>query len=217
MLDNATLIGFLNDNLPLLLRNKHFDFNLGSFAEQDDSASWTVGVKRSDVAFDVSLKYFPATDSVILHPADDDSLVQTFSDKHEITTRIELLYFNRRFDNFLPLELDVATKNKVILENVVRICRFVEDKFLEGRLKKCNVIWDDIHLLCEFMFEGNIRGVAQNSWFLSLEYYPQLSNTKEFYMVSCDGIEADDEGMEREATKLSVAIAVIEERLSQLP
>lgn len=215
--DNATLIRFLKDNLPILLRSRELELDVTAFDEAAALATWTVHVNRNDVAFDVALKYFPENDEVVLAPVDNEKLVQRFSEKQQIMTRIELLYFNKRFDNFLPQELDEATKNIVILENVVRICRFVEDKFLEGRLKKCNVMWNDIQLMCEFMFEGNIRGIQHNSWFLSLEYYPQLQSPDELYMVSCDGIEEDDEGMEKEAANLREAIGIIEERLASLP
>lgn len=215
--DNATLIRFLKDNLPILLRSRDFELTVTAFEERSDLAVWKVRVDRSDVSFDVVLKYFPDRDEVVISPADNESLTQRFSDKQQIMTRVELLYFNKRFDNFLPQELGEATRNIVILENVVKICRFVENKFLEGRLKKCNVMWNDIQLVCEFMFEGNIRGIQHNSWFLSLEYYPQLQSPEELYMVSCDGIEQDDEGMEKEAANLREAISIIEEQLALLP
>jgi hypothetical protein len=217
-MDNSTLIGFLKTNLPLLLKNnRDFTFEIVAFTEEDDRGIWDIDARKGEIAFDVMVSYLPETDTVLLHPTDDESLVQTFSDKHQLLTRMELLYFHKRFDNFLPQELDEATQNKIILENVVRICRFVEEKFLEGRLKQCNVIWNEIHLMCEFMFEGNIRGIEHNSWFLSLEYFPPLQTFEELYMISCDGMEEDDEGIEKEAQKLQEAIAIINEKLSQLP
>lgn len=216
-MDNATLIRFFKGNLPPLLKNKYFDLDIVSFSEEKDLARWTIHVSRNDVAFDVVLEYFPEVDWVVLYPVDDSVHSQRFSDKHEITTRIELLYFNKRFDNFLPLQLDEATRNKLIFRNVVRVCRFVEDRFLEGRLKKCNVVWNDTSLLCEFMFEGNIRGIEHNSWFLSLEYYPQLERPEELFLISYDGINADDEGMEQEAKNLNDAFRIIETQLQALP
>lgn len=214
--DNKTLIRFFTDNLQVRLRNnKRFHSDIIEFTEQETCARWKISVRKNDISFQCILEFHPEQNQILIYLSDNEDLRYAFSDQDEILTRVELLYFHNRFHNFYPQELSDATQNKFILEQILKICRFVERKLLEGDLKKCNVIWNERHLMCEFMFEGNIRGVEHNSWFLHLEYYPQIKNLNETYFITSDELE-EEEGLEEEVPSLRQAMATIDTTLGKL-
>lgn len=214
--DNKTLIRFLTDNLQIRLRsNKRFHSDIIEFTEQETSARWKITVQKNDISFQCVLEFYPEENQILIYLSDNEDLRYTFRDQDEVLTRIELLYFHYRFHNFYPQELSNATQNKFILEQILIICRFVEKKLLEGNLKNCNVMWNERHLMCEFMFEGNFRNVQQNSWFLHLEYYPQIQDLNETYFITSDEL-VEEEGLEEEVPNLREAMKIIETTLGKL-
>lgn len=214
--DNKTLIRFLTDNLHVRLRNnKRFQSDIVEHTEQETWARWRITVQKNDISFQCALEFHPEENQILIYPSDNEELRYAFQDQDELLTRIELLYFYYRFHNFYPQELSDATQNKFILEQILKICRFVETKLLEGNLKKCNVMWNERHLMCEFMFEGNFRDVEQNSWFLHLEYYPQIQDLNETYFITSDEL-GEEEGLEEEVPSLREAMKIIESTLGKL-